>query len=506
MSWRVSVAMLSLLVSMTTQANPYPDPNAVPKDGAYSPRTLPDDGDDQSYEKLSTDVLRIEIGWATGEQYKLNHAVIESSGTPALAARATRQDPYGSYRGTIIDPTTGQVLAYDALGTGQAYRLLVRALSFRFPLPDRPVIFRLVAENPTSGAMEKVFETSIDPRTAPRLTPPSGGDFAVTMIKAASAEPKLMISIYADGYAAARRSNFLRAAQRVADTITGSNIPLKEHFEYRAVFQTSVQALGKAQNLGMPIPERNSFLGLYFPYWDKTLTRWYHVVYPTVESRFRTGIGSVPYDYPIVLLDSGDYWGVGNFNELTAIPAESSSFTYLLLHELGHYFGLNEEYEGGGPTELAFAPNITEPWSQNITFNTNRQTLKWGHLVDAGTAIPTPSDQWRGSGPYGAYRGGYADSLPRNRSHKPGKSCTMASGRSFCPICTHALAAKINFDLGRGGTGGTCECKPEAGECVLMRQGQKLASTPLWDGASCDASFCSRYFRLSLRSLCGANP
>ncbi len=80
-------------------------------------------------------------------------------------------------------------------------------------------------------------------------------------------------------------------------------------------------------------------------------------------------MATVPYDYPLVVIDNADYWGVGNYMSLTVVPAANSSyFTYLLIHEFGHFFGLNEEYEEGGRTELEFAPQQDEPWSQNITF------------------------------------------------------------------------------------------------------------------------------------------
>ena len=147
-------------------------------------------------------------------------------------------------------------------------------------------------------------------------------------------------------------------------------------------------------------------------------------------------------------MDDREYWGVGNFNELTAIPAGNGSFTYLLLHEFGHYFGLNEEYEGGGPTELAFAPGIDEPWSQNITFHATAADLKWKQWVSASTPIPTPNGQWSGSGPLGAYRGGYADTVPLGKSHKPGHNCTMKNGSKFCAICREAISQKVGHDLG----------------------------------------------------------
>jgi hypothetical protein len=194
----------------------------------------------------------------------------------------------------------------------------------------------------------------------------------------------------------------------------------------------------------MPIPERNTFLGLYFPYWN-SFGRWYNVVYPTRESRFRNGLAQAAYDFAVVLVNDNQYWGVGNFRELTAIPAYSSSFTYLLMHEAGHYFGLNEEYSEGGRTELEFAPEIAEPWSQNITFLNDPFNLKWKQFVLSSTKIPTPLSQRPN---YGAYKGGYAESPPGGRSHIPFIGCTMSSDAKFCDVCRHAIEQRLQYEKG----------------------------------------------------------
>jgi hypothetical protein len=221
-----------------------------------------------------------------------------------------------------------------------------------------------------------------------------------------------------------------------------------ENLEIIGVFAESKLPLGQARDLGMPVPERDSFLGLYYPYWNN-FGRWYHILYPTRETRFRNALAQVPYDYPLAIVDSDLYWGVGNYKELTAIPSSNSSFTYLLMHEFGHFLGLNEEYEGGGRTELEFAPQIAEPWSPNLTFlgSTSWADLKWKEFAAQSTPLPTPGSYWR-SGRYGAYRGGYGDSAP-GRSHKPGMNCVMHRSSQFCPICLDGMRKVMSRDLGR---------------------------------------------------------
>ncbi len=427
-------------------ANPYPDPTAVPKDKPYLPSTI--SLRSLSAEKLreeGVEVVRVSVLWSeSGEKYEISEAVVEKSGSLAVVRRATQKDKLGSFRGELQDSTLGLVYD-DTIGTGTAYRKLVREFTFRFPRPQGSSEFRFFAENPQSGHSELVLsKTFASADFAPIGTLP---EVEVRQIGNAATSSQLILNIYADGYTASRKEAFFTSAKKTVDVLERSEFPGFAKFAFRAVFSESNTKLGSAKDLGLPVAEKDSFLGLYFPYWFN-FGRWYNVVYPTRESRFRRGLATVPYDYAVVLLDDSDYWGVGNFRELTAIPANASQFTYLLTHEFGHFFGLNEEYEGGGPTELEFAPGIDEPWSQNITFLRDPKQLKWQQHVSQTTPVPTPASYWKGSGPFGAYKGGYADSEPAHQSNKPGHNCTMKNGSKFCPVCHQAINDRIKYDLG----------------------------------------------------------
>src|SRR5690606_17407436 len=85
----------------------------------------------------------------------------EPSGTDALMARSKLPDPIGSYQGTILDALTDEPFAYGAIGTGAAFRLLTRAITFRFPMPAGDFRFRMAAENPENGRMEIVVDEMI---------------------------------------------------------------------------------------------------------------------------------------------------------------------------------------------------------------------------------------------------------------------------------------------------------------------------------------------------------
>lgn len=443
--WSMGVFFLSFLFGMQAIANPYPDPNAVPKD-----TVLPSKRDQKKAfltPSKGTLVYRVQVDWsAPSEQYRIGSLIAEQSGTSALEKRSQENDSLGSYRGSLEDIETGKKIYSQTIGTGQEFRLLTRAMVFRFPAFTKKMRFVMEAENPISGVLEKVLEEVLDPESFGLIEPQ---EVTTRVLRKAAAEPALWVSIYAEGYSAQREDRFWKKAQAVVDTLESLKFPLLEHLSFQAVFAPSQEALGQARMQPLPVGIRNSFLGLYYPYWNN-FGRWYHVVYPTSEAKFRDGLGQVAYDYPIILVDSNEYWGVGNYMELTAIPAENFAFQYLLTHEFGHFFGLNEEYESGGKTELAFAPGIDEPWSQNITFLRNPAELKWKEFVSSNTPLPTPNSYWSrfGKAVYGAYSGGYAETEPLGISHKPGLGCVMSSGKHFCAICSKAIEKKLLFDLG----------------------------------------------------------
>lgn len=448
-----------LFISSICFATPYPNLNEVPKDKIYPHHHL-----SQAYvNQLKTikntvgiAILRIQANWdASHDTYSVDKVIIENSGTEALLGRSKNKPAWGSYLGIIKNADDSTAIYFDAIGTGKEYRKLTRAITFRFPLPKEDTVFELYAENPVTGIKEKVASKFISLSSLEKISkdsPPSTfNGLEVKEISLSKKVPALRVNIYADGYLPEEKSSFWEDAIYTVEALKKEKFPGIESMSFYAVFNPSSQKLGSPENLGFPIKEYPTFLGLYYAYWDPA-DRWYNVVYPTSEYKFRNGLASAPYDYPIVLINNAEYWGVGNYMAFTAIPANHPSFTYLLVHEFGHYFGLNEEYEGGGPTELEFAANIDEPWSQNITFlrDARYRNLKWKEFVDVRTDIPTLPDKWHSHPPvYGAYPGGYGDSpVAGSQSYKPGFDCVMDRYKKFCNICQHGILQVIKYSLG----------------------------------------------------------
>jgi hypothetical protein len=431
--------LLSLIISTSLFSKPYPDESRVPKDRvSYQlKKTF------KKFQEKALPILRVQIDYLGNDHFVLTQLKKEYSGTQSFYQRSLREDIHGSYKGIL---SNGKNTYHDSVGLGATYKDLSRALTFRFPHVEDLSSYKLifVRENPRTGVMEKKIELDLTDSEVENLEDAQG---TLRVLRDVKSSQYLTLTVYAEGYLKNEESKFFQDAQKVVKSLEQNAFPGQEQFKILAYFEPSHTKLGKAKNLGLPIPERDSFLGLYFPYWE-SFGRWYHVLYPTREERFRDGIGKAPYDYPLIVVNDKEYWGVGNYRELTAIPSDNNSFSYLLFHEFGHFLGLNEEYEEvGGRTELAFAPGIKEPWSPNITFNTDPKKLKWSHQVKVGTPIPTDKTFWSAiSKKYGAYKGGYAGAEPLGLSHKPGYSCLMESGKDFCSICKEAILNRLKLD------------------------------------------------------------
>lgn len=442
-------------VACTAHANPNPDQTKVPPNSAFK-FSGEVDANSESIRKIGKSVsnadaikvLRIQFDWnESTESYSLVEAVIEPSGTEALVRRAAKRPKWGSYLGILKDLETKSEIAYDSVGTGIEYRKLVRAVTFRFPLPQKPAVVELNAENPKSGKMEKVLEVTVQPETLKEKSFVSS-NLEVRELALAPERPAVRVVFYADGYLAARKDVFFGDSKRAMDVLVKNSFPGANKMDFYAVFNPSTVTLGNPRKLDMPVPEYNSFLGLFYAYWWKGGNRWYNVTYPTREQKFREALASFAYDYPIALIDNDEYWGMGTYMGLTAVPARNKEyFNYLLVHEFGHFFGLNEEYSSDG-TELKFAPDMAKSWSQNLTFlkDGNIKDLKWKPFVNAETPIPTPKSFWNNHN-YGAYEGGYGgEHSSGGHNHIPGLSCVMGTfNPDFCKICRHAIEEVVDF-------------------------------------------------------------
>lgn len=149
------------------------------------------------------------------------------------------------------------------------------------------------------------------------------------------------------------------------------------------------------------------------------------------------------YQFLAVLIGSADYGGAGSSNP-TAKPRVAWATTdhpqsvLILIHELGHAFGLQDEYEN---TE----PEPAKPWRNISRFETPNKT-PWKAMANAPhlDQLTCPADTaWHGgSDVIGTFEGaGYH----HTERYRPTVSCRMRElSAPFCPVCADHIRASID--------------------------------------------------------------
>ncbi|WP_406661463.1 M64 family metallopeptidase [Methanolobus sp. ZRKC3] len=156
------------------------------------------------------------------------------------------------------------------------------------------------------------------------------------------------------------------------------------------------------------------------------------------------------WDVAVVLVNNSTIRG-GSGGGIATV-AMTASWINITLHELGHSaFALADEYDYwagcGVDTNRDVAPS-GEPSALNVTAATTRSALKWGHLVDSLTPVPTMENpdctqcDWHPNvlsddTIIGLYEGAQYYHCGR---YRPAYICRMRnSNRHFCRVCVEAI-------------------------------------------------------------------
>lgn len=176
-----------------------------------------------------------------------------------------------------------------------------------------------------------------------------------------------------------------------------------------------------------------------------------------------TVAGQVPEWHAIlVVVNSTIYGGSGGQAATYSLAAGADQ---IALHELGHSaFGLADEYEyyqgcASGETDRDNHPG-PEPTEPNVTTNSDRATLKWRHLVDTATPIPTTENadcsqcdtqsEPAPAGRVGLFEGAHYHHCG---AYRPVFDCKMRTlTQPFCPVCQARIRERVTM----GGPSGTC--------------------------------------------------
>ncbi len=206
----------------------------------------------------------------------------------------------------------------------------------------------------------------------------------VTTIRSnGSPSNRVDIVVLGDGYT----STEIAAGKFAADTenaIVGffAQQPFAEyprHFNVHRIDVTSVES-------GADHPSRAIFrdTALHATYDCSGITRLICVNFSAVSGVLsRTITDPNARDIVLVLVNDTEYGGSGGS---FAVASIHSSAVEIVLHEIGHSFGLlADEYSGPPPPSCV----LTEPSNANVTTVTTRGSIKWSAWIHPSTPLPT---------------------------------------------------------------------------------------------------------------------
>ncbi|QQS40050.1 MAG: hypothetical protein IPM63_11830 [Acidobacteriota bacterium] len=192
------------------------------------------------------------------------------------------------------------------------------------------------------------------------------------------------IAIVGDGYTAGEMTKYRNdVAQFVADWFAQQ--PYLKYSRYFNVHRIDVVS----NESGADHPERNPpvFVDTTFnaTYNCGSIQRLICVTTSLVNQVISTSLPAAHFDIKLVIVNDPEYGGSGGS---VAVASTNDAAVELILHEVGHSFGLlADEYAGGGPS---CNPNV-EPSEPNATLETVRELIKWSFWIDPGTPVPTTS-------------------------------------------------------------------------------------------------------------------
>lgn len=192
----------------------------------------------------------------------------------------------------------------------------------------------------------------------------------------------MVVAIIGDGYTVGEMNNWKTDAQTVSRGFLSDPLinNLKDHFEFVRVDLPSKESGITITNQIKKNTALQTELGCYNT--DRLLC----VNTNLANSAANQALGYGNYDQILVVANTTHYGGAG-YTGIGTLTMNSAS-TELALHEFGHSaFGLADEYDYGD-CRIGSEPN-----SPNVTQQTDRNKIKWKHLINANTPVPTYHQQ-----------------------------------------------------------------------------------------------------------------
>jgi hypothetical protein len=339
----------------------------------------------------------LHSGIAAEEHISLDEVCLEGP-WPGSRAHLLDETNLGKFMFEVVDTASGQIIYSRGFAsiygewetTGEAREGVWRSFheSQRFPEPKAPV--RLILnKRGEDGAFHPFYTTVVDPQSRfvdRSAIAPQGKVWS--LFENGPATTKVDLLFLGDGYTKKERRQFHKDVERLA-----ANLFETEPFKARkADFNVRAIDLAAAES-GISNPRagvwRDSPLGCSFNSFDSD-----RYVLTYANRAVRDIAAQAPYDAMVVLFNDRKYGGGGIFNLYATAATQSNQAPYLVVHEFGHSFaGLADEYYTSDVAYEDFNPPGIEPSEPNITALLDPKQLKWWHLMDTDTPVPTSWNQ-----------------------------------------------------------------------------------------------------------------
>jgi hypothetical protein len=324
--------------------------------------------------------------------------------------------------------------------------------SQRLPEPINPTNLILKKRN-LSGTYDLIYSGAIDPHS--RFVNRSQvikKNKIWKFLYNGTPEKKVDLLLLGDGYKRYEQGKFRRDALRLLDSlfVYAPFKSRKEDFNVLGICVPSAESNISNPRTGI---WRKNIFGTSFNSFD--LDR-YVLTYE--NKTIREIAAQAPYDALIIISNDEKYGGGGIYNLYASTTSDNARSSFVFIHELGHSFaGLGDEYYTSDVSYENFNPLGVEPADPNITAFLDPENLKWKHLMEDDTPLPTPWNKTAYDngermnfkdeafyGKVGAFEG--AGYVPEGM-YRPEVTCLMLTGRAerFCKVCQEAIEDRINF-------------------------------------------------------------
>ena len=203
-----------------------------------------------------------------------------------------------------------------------------------------------------------------------------------TIVSNGNPQNRVDIAILGDGYTASQMQQYGADVQNFIQSVFAQE-PYREYSRYYNVHRVDVVS----NQSGADHPERDPSLfvdtALDATYNCAGIQRFICVNTSKVFTIIGNSLPASYFDVVLVIVNDPEYGGSGSN---IAVASTNAAVVELVLHEVGHSFGLlADEYAGGGPS-CNFSVEPPEP---NATRETSRELIKWNHWIALTTPIPT---------------------------------------------------------------------------------------------------------------------